>query len=121
MNDVYDKEIDLEIKNHKTSKIKVIDLHGLSLENANKKVKKFINYCVENNFRKIKIITGKGLRSKNEKNPYVSSELNVLKNSVPEFISNESDILTKIHKIYPASTEDGGEGAFFVLLKKFKE
>ena len=122
MKDVYDKDINIDLINEKIykNKIRTIDLHGLSLENANINIKKFINESVEKNFRKIKVITGKGNRSKVKENPYVSYELSVLKNSVPEFIKNDTSLIKKIHKIYKAKADEGGEGVFYILLKKLK-
>jgi len=100
--------------------IKTIDLHGLSLENANKTIDEFINRCFEAKVSKITVITGKGLRSNNIDNPYVSKDLSILKNSVPEFIKSNSDLMKKIKSIKEAKIEDGGSGAFDILLKKFK-
>jgi len=100
--------------------VKTIDLHGFSLENANKTIDEFINRCFEAKVSKITVITGKGLRSNNIDNPYVSKDLSILKNSVPEFIKSNSDLMKKIKSIKEAKIEDGGSGAFDILLKKFK-
>jgi len=91
------------------------------LENANKTIDEFINRCFKTNISKITVITGKGLRSNNINNPYVSKNLSILKNSVPEFIKSNSDLMKKIKSIKEAKTEDGGSGAFDIFLKKFKE
>ena len=101
--------------------IKTIDLHGFSLENANKTIEQFINRCFEAKVNKITVITGKGLRSNNIDNPYVSKDLSILKNSVPAFIKSNSDLMKKIKSIKEAKTEDGGSGAFDIFLKKSKE
>ena len=101
--------------------IKTIDLHGFSLENANKTIEQFINRCFESKVNKITVITGKGLRSKNINNPYVSKDLSILKNSVPEFIKSNSDLMKKIKNIKEAKVKDGGSGAFDIFLKNFKE
>ena len=111
-----DKDIVL-IKN-KVSKTKIIDLHGYTLEEANKKVESIIEKSFKENISKIKIITGKGLHSQNEKNPYVSKDLSILKYSVPEFILNNTSLMKKIIEIKDAEVEDGGSGAFYVILKK---
>ena len=100
---------------------KKIDLHGFSLEEANKFVEKFILDSFNKNVNKIIVITGKGLRSKNSENPYVSEDLSILKNSVPEFVRSRSNLMKIIKHIKDASVEDGGEGAFYIYLKKFKE
>ena len=114
---------DLSLSQMKTNKdlVKTIDLHGFSLENANKTIDEFINRCFKTNVSKITVITGKGLRSNNINNPYVSKNLNILKNSVPEFIKSNSDLMKKIKNIKEAKVEDGGSGAFDIFLKKFKE
>jgi DNA-nicking Smr family endonuclease len=65
-------------------------------------------------------VTGKGLHSQNEKDPYVSKELSILKYSVPEFISKNRNLMNIIQEITDANIEDGGEGAFYIFLKKNK-
>ena len=101
--------------------VKKIDLHGFSLENANKIIEEFITKCFNDNVNKIIVITGKGLRSKNISNPYVSRDLSILKYSVPEFINSQSNLMKIIKKIKKADIEHGGEGAFYIYLKNFKE
>ena len=102
-------------------KIKKIDLHGYSLQEANKSVESFIQKCFDNSVTKIIVITGKGLRSKNKENPYLSKDLSILKYSVPEFIENNSYLNKMIIEITDAKIEDGGSGAFYIYLKnKFK-
>ena len=114
---------DLSLSSLETNKklIKTIDLHGFSLENANRTIGEFINRCFKTNVSKITVITGKGLRSNNINNPYVSKDLSILKNSVPEFIKSNFDLMKKIKNIKEAKIEDGGSGAFDIFLKKFKE
>ena len=114
---------DLSLSQMKTNKdlVKTIDLHGFSLENANKIIDEFINRCFKTNVSKITVITGKGLRSNNINNPYVSENLSILKNSVPEFIKSNFDLMKKIKNIKEAKAEDGGSGAFDIFLKKSKE
>ena len=108
-------------KKKRQEKIKKIDLHGYSLEEANKSVEDFIKRCFENNVTKIIVITGKGLRSKNIKNPYLSEDLSILKYSVPEFIIANKSLMKMIIKTTDAKIEDGGSGAFYIYLKnKFK-
>ena len=96
-------------------------MHGLSLNQANNVVKKFIIESFKNGYRKLLIITGKGLRSKVHKNPYLSEQMNVLKHSVPEFIKNDEDLFEKISRMSTADLKDGGEGAFYIFLKKVKK
>jgi DNA-nicking Smr family endonuclease len=98
-------------------KIKKIDLHGYTIEEANTAVEKFIQKCFEDSVTKIIVITGKGLRSKNIKNPYLSKDLSILKYSVPEFIENNKNLKRIIIEIRDAKIEDGGSGAFYVFLK----
>ena len=114
---------DLSLSQMKTNKdlVKTIDLHGFSLENANRTIDEFINRYFKTNVSKITVITGKGLRSNNINNPYVSKQLSILKNSVPEFIKSNTDLMKKIKNIQEAKAEDGGSGAFNIILKKSKE
>ncbi len=98
------------------------DLHGYSLDDANKKIEELINYSYNNGIRKLTIVTGKGIHSQNEKDPYVSKDLGILKYSVPEYIKNDNCLMNMINEIKDANIEDGGSGAFYILLKKnFKE
>ena len=111
---------DLKIKNKKALKIKSIDLHGYTLEQANKAIENFIIRSYEEQISKLIIVTGKGIHSQNEKDPYVSKDLSILKYSVPEFISKNINLMNIINDIQDASTEDGGSGAFYVFLKRKK-
>ena len=97
-----------------------IDLHGFTLDDANKKIEKFINECFNNGFNKIRVVTGKGLHSNNEQDPYISKDLSILRYSVPEFIKNNIELMKLINEFKEAPIEDGGEGAFYILLKKKK-
>ena len=99
---------------------KKIDLHGYSLEEANKKIFEFIENCYLNNVDKLNIITGKGLRSKNMDNPYQSRDLSILKYSVPNFIKNNSELMNKILKIDFDSVNSPLKGNFDIFLKKNK-
>ena len=114
---------DLNITKDKIKKkiIKKIDLHGFSLENANKVIEEFIKQSFEEGVDKIIVITGKGLRSKNDENPYISKNLSILKYSVPEFIKSNINLMKIIKNINEADIEDGGKGAFYIYLKNFKE
>jgi len=108
-------------KNKRHEKIKKIDLHGYTIEEANKIVEQFIQKCFDENVTKVIVITGKGLRSKNLENPYLSKDLSILKYSVPEFIKSNISLMKIIIEITDAKIEDGGGGAFYVHLKnKFK-
>ena len=113
---------DLYLSNNKIEKkiIKTIDLHGFSLENANNVIEEFIIQCFKKNVNKIIVITGKGLRSKSIRNPYVSKDLSILKYSVPDFIKLKPNLMKIIKKIEEAKIEDGGGGAFYIYLKNFK-
>jgi len=95
-----------------------IDLHGYTLEQANKSIYDFIINSYENEIKKIIVITGKGLHSDNEKNPYVSKNLSILKYSVPKYILNNKNLMSKINEVKEANIEDGGSGAFYIYLKK---
>ena len=118
---IYNKDLSLDKKKNNKELIKSIDLHGLSLENANKVVNDFINKCFHNNINRIIVVTGKGLRSKNTDNPYVSKDLSILKYSVPEYIKSNINLMKMIKNIKEADIKDGGSGAFNIYLKKIKE
>ena len=105
-------------KNIRYEKIKKIDLHGYTIEEANKAVEQFIQKCFDEDVTKIIVITGKGLRSKNVENPYLSKDLSILKYSVPEFIENNQSLSKVIIETTDAKIEDGGGGAFYIYLKR---
>ena len=107
-------------KNIRYEKIKKIDLHGYTIEEANEAIEQFIQKCFDENVTKIIVITGKGLRSKNVENPYLSKNLSILKYSVPEFIENNKSLTQFIIEITDAKIEDGGSGAFYIYLKRKK-
>ena len=108
-------------KNIRHEKIKKIDLHGYTIEEANRTIEQFIENCFNESVTKIIVITGKGLRSKSINNPYLSKDLSILKYSVPEFIETSKSLAKMIIEITDAKVEDGGSGAFYVFLKnKFK-
>ena len=111
-----DKDFKLEKK--KVPKVKHIDLHGFTLEQANNTIEKFIDECYQNNVSKIIVVTGKGLHSNVEKDPYVSKDLSILKYSIPEYIENNLELMKKILEIKDAKIEDGGSGAFYIFLRK---
>jgi len=115
------KEADLFQENIQINKVPKLDLHGFSLEESNKKVKKFIIEFSNRGYKKLLVITGKGLRSKSYSNPYISEKLNVLRNSVPEFIKDDEDLRNKISKVLEADIRDGGEGAIYIFLKNNKK
>ena len=94
------------------------DLHGYSLDEANIKVKDIIFNSYETGIKKLVLITGKGIHSQNEKDPYVSKDLGILKNSVPEYIKSNVQLMNKINDIVDADIKDGGGGAFYIYLKK---
>ena len=111
---------DLKNKENKKFKTKSIDLHGYTLEKANVIVESFINKNFKEGTNKLIIVTGKGLHSKNEADPFVSKDLSILKYSVPEFIKNNEELMKKITEFGEADVKDGGSGAFYVYLKKLK-
>ncbi len=111
---------DSRYQKKKNFKVKSIDLHGFSLDDANKTIEDFIYNAYAENVNKLIVVTGKGLHSENEKDPYVSKDLGILKYSVPEFISNNLSLMNIINEITDADIEDGGGGAFYIFLKKNK-
>ena len=100
--------------------IKSIDLHGCTLIEANKKIENIINKSYLEGVNKLIVITGKGIHSKNESDPFVSKDLSILKYSVPEFIKNNKDLMKKINEFKDADIKDGGQGAFYIYFKKIK-
>ena len=111
---------DVKIDKKITFKTRSIDLHGYTLEEANKYIESFIIKSYQENINKLIVVTGKGIHSQNEKDPYVSKDLSILKYSVPEFISNNKNLMKIIYEIKDAKIEDGGSGAFYIFLKKNK-
>ena len=117
------KNESLPIKDHEFIKKNIpetltFDLHGYSLDEANIKVKDIIFNSYETGIKKLVLITGKGIHSQNEKDPYVSKDLGILKNSVPEYIKSNVQLMNKINDIVDADIKDGGGGAFYIYLKK---
>ena len=94
------------------------DLHGYSLDEANIKISEFIKDSYEKGSKKLIIVTGKGIHSQNEKDPYISKNLSILKYSVPEYIKNSNELMSLISEIKQADKKDGGGGAFYLFLKK---
>ena len=117
-----EKILDKDFKSQKKDllKIRSIDLHGYTLEKANIAIEEFILQAFEESVSKLIVVTGKGIHSDVEKDPYVSKDLSILKYSVPEFIKNNKNLMEKIIEIKEADVKDGGKGAFYIYLKKFK-
>ena len=111
---------DFKVDKKLSFKTRSIDLHGYTLEEANKSIENFIIKSYKEKINKLIIVTGKGIHSQNEKDPYVSKDLSILKYSVPEFISNNKDLMKIIYDMKDAKIEDGGAGAFYIFLKKNK-
>ena len=108
-----------DIQNKKIiKKTRSLDLHGKNLDEANSIIENFIKKSYEDRIQKLIIVTGKGLHSDNEKDPYVSKDLGILKYSIPEFVRNNEDLMKIISNISEASVKDGGTGAFYIFLKK---
>ena len=114
---VPNKDFKINKKNIGENTKRIIDLHGFSLENANKIIEGFINNSYQEGIKKIIVVTGKGTRSKTANNPYLSRDLSILKYSVPKFIKSNSSLMNKIKQIREANIEDGGSGAFYIYFK----
>ena len=99
-------------------KTRSLDLHGETLDEANRIVENFIKKSYQDKVHKLIIVTGKGLHSQNEKDPYVSKDLGILKYSIPNFLKNNPELMKMISSISDASIKDGGTGAFYIFLKK---
>ena len=111
---------DIKIDKKITFKTRSIDLHGYTLDDANRSIESFIIKSHQEDINKLVVVTGKGKHSQNEKDPYVSKDLSILKYSVPEFISNSKNLMKIIYEMKDAKIEDGGSGAFYIFLKKNK-
>ena len=118
---IYDKDSSNETNPRRNISTKTIDLHGYSLENANKTINEYIRNSYSENIKRLIVITGKGLRSNTQTDPYVSKDLSILRNSVPEFIKNNIDLMKLIKEIKIADKEEGGKGALIIYLKNSKE
>ena len=112
------KDPEDKIENYK--KVRSIDLHGYSLDEANTKIKDFILKSFEEGVEKLRIITGKGIHSKNEEDPFVSKKLGTLRYSVPDFLGKDVELNNIIKNLTSAKIEDGGDGAFYLYLNKKK-
>ena len=115
--DIYDKDKDLAIDKKRKERFK-FDLHGFSLESANKKIKELLQYCIENNYKELLIITGKGTHSTNDQDVFSSKDLGKLKYSIPDYIKSNDELRNFVISINNAKKEDGGEGALIIKLKK---
>ena len=113
--DVYDKDLGEKSINRK-ERFK-FDLHGYTLDEANKKVKEIIISCSKNKYREILLITGKGLHSTSVEDTYVSNDLSKLRFSVPDFINSDDELKNYIISIEEAEKKDGGDGAILIKLK----
>ena len=111
---------DLDQINNEIILERSIDLHGYTLEEANKKISEFLENCYLNKVKKINVITGKGMRSKNLEDPYQSKDLSILKYSVPEYIKNNTELMNKIIKIDFESVNSPSKGNFDIFLKTIK-
>ena len=118
---IYDKDSSNETNPRRNISTKTIDLHGYSLENANKTINEYIRNSYSENIKRLIVITGKGLRSNTQTDPFVSKDLSILKNSVPEFIKNNINLMKLIKEIKIADKEEGGKGALIIYLKNSKE
>ena len=117
-NDKLDNKDSFNTEQSSIIKEKSIDLHGYSLDDANKKIYNFIISCYEKNVNKITVITGKGSRSKNKENPYQSKNLSILKHSVPDYINSNQTLLKVIKSFDQSDIENVSSGSFVILLKK---
>ena len=115
------KEADFLQNNAEINKVRKLDLHGFSLSESNKIVKKFVVESFDQGYKKLLIVTGKGLRSKSYDNPYISEKFSVLRYAVPEFINNDESLNNKVRKISIAGIKNGGEGAIYIFLKSNKK
>ena len=111
---------DLNLNKQNITNTKSYDFHGYSLDEANKKVSDFIKSSYQEGIKRITVVTGKGLHSKTELDPFVSTDLSILKYSVPNYIKNNDDLMKLIIDFKEADIKDGGSGAFYINLKKIR-
>ena len=109
---------DNNFKKDNNKKTFTFDFHGFSLEDANKKINELIYYAYDQKIKQLTIVTGKGLHSDNLKDPYVSKDFGILKHSIPNYVKKNIDLMNMISDIKEAKIEDGGDGAFYIYLKK---
>ncbi len=121
MGNISAKESDFLKENIQINKVRKLDLHGYSLTDANKKIKNFIIESSNSGYKKLLVITGKGLRSQSANNPYISEKLSTLKYAVPEYIKSDEDLNKRVIKISEADRKDGGEGAIYIFLRNNKK
>jgi DNA-nicking Smr family endonuclease len=114
--DIYDKDLQITDDNPRRNRLRY-DLHGFTLEDANRKVKDLILSGIRNKLKEILLITGKGLHSNTEEDTYVSKNLSKLRFSVPEFINSCDELSKFVVSISEASFKDGGSGAILIKLK----
>ena len=114
--DIYDKEKNNSKHNVRRERFK-FDLHGFTLDDANRKIREIIFFCREKKYKELLIITGKGIHSTNDNDVYVSKNLGKLKYSVPEFIKSDEELNKLILSVTEADTKDGGEGALLIKMK----
>ena len=112
---------DSNLKEKNIEEFRTVDLHGFTLDKANSFIEEFIIESYKKKTKKIVVITGKGLRSKTHNDPYVSKDFSILKNSVPNYIKSNKNLTKIINTIEEADANDGGDGAFYIYLKSFKE
>ena len=117
--DITNKDINQRENQHKTQRFKY-DLHGLTLKEANEKVREIVFECIKKNYKEILLITGKGIHSNTDNDIYASKDLSKLRYSVPEYIKSSLDISKNVSSISVAEKKDGGEGAIMIKLKKLK-
>ena len=111
---------DLNFIEKKIGTYRSLDLHGYSLDEANKKVDDFIKSSYQDGIERITVVTGKGIHSTTELDPFVSKDLSILKYSVPNFVKNNDDLMKLIIDFKEADIKDGGSGAFYINLKKIR-
>ena len=114
--DIYDKEKNNSKHNSRRERFK-FDLHGFTLDAANRKIREIIFFCREKKYKELLIITGKGIHSTNDNDVYVSKNFGKLKYSVPEFIKSDEELNKLILSVTEADINDGGEGALLIKMK----
>ena len=103
------------LENTKTYDLR-IDLHGYTIQESFKKIDDLFAFAKENNVKKALIITGKGLHSNKEKDPYASKDLSLLRYAVPDYLNKNYS--QQIISIETSPISLGGEGSMIITVKK---
>ncbi|MCA1776627.1 MAG: Smr/MutS family protein [Loktanella sp.] len=92
-----------------------IDLHGMTLAEAHPELVRFMLHAVDRGRRLVLVITGKGQRV--EDHSPVPQRRGILRQHVPQWLA-VPPLSTHILEVRPAHQRHGGEGAYYVYLRR---